>query len=255
MNEKDEELKEDTENSVDGGTHTPNSETDNTKASVEGIEEDNGENLNQDKKCDDDEPTDENSNDEPTEKNSDDKILTEKNPTEKNSGNENSTEKKPSVEPTEKMFTQSQVNELVGRVRQEAREAAMKQLLERYGVDTEDNLNTMFGNGQRYELLDENYRGLETKYGDAMTENALLKSQIVPGRWDDVKAILNSKGLEITPENIAYEMQTHPEWKGQDEITPSPAINKIDKLGDNTLEKPTQESDFDLAMRLMGVSR
>lgn len=242
MNEKDEELKEDTENSVDGGTHTPNSETDNTKASVEGIEEDNGENLNQDEKCDDEptgEPT-ENSNDE-----SNEKISTEKNPA----------EKKPSVEPTEKMFTQSQVNELVGRVRQEAREAAMKQLLERYGVDTEDNLNTMFGNGQRYELLDENYRGLETKYGDAMTENALLKSQIVPGRWDDVKAILNSKGLEITPENIAYEMQTHPEWKGQDEITPSPAINKIDKLGDNTLEKPTQESDFDLAMRLMGVSR
>lgn len=237
MNEKDEELKEDTENSVDGGTHTPNSETDNTKASVEGIEEDNGENLNQDEKCDDEpigEPA-ENSNDELTEK--------------------NSTEKKPSGESTEKMFTQSQVNELVGRVRQEAREAAMKQLLERYGVDTEDNLNTMFGNGQRYELLDENYRGLETKYGDAMTENALLKSQIVPGRWDDVKAILNSKGLEITPENIAYEMQTHPEWKGQDEITPSPAINKIDKLGDNTLEKPTQESDFDLAMRLMGVSR
>lgn len=240
MNEKDEELKEGTENSVDGGTHTPSSETDNTKASVEGIEEDNGENLNQNEQCDG-----ENSNGEPNEK----KPSCE--PTEKISNENNQTEKNP----TEKMFTQSQVNELVGRVRQEAREAAMKQLLERYGVDTEDNLNTMFGNGQRYELLDENYRGLETKYGDAMTENALLKSQIVPGRWDDVKAILNSKGLEITPENIAYEMQTHPEWKGQDEVTPSPAINKIDKLGDNTLEKPTQESDFDLAMRLMGVSR
>lgn len=230
MNEKDEELKKaETETEIvdngteaeaetsdrseveaEGGTHTPNSETDNTKASVEGS---------------------------------------------KNDGEVETHEPSETRGPSEKTFTQSQVNDLVGRVRQEAREAAMKQLLERYGVDTEDNLNAMFGNGQRYELLDENYRGLETRYGDAMTENALLKSQIVPGRWDDVKAILNSKGLEITPDNIALEMQTHPEWKGEEEAIPTPAINKIDKLGDDTFETQEQESDYDLAMRLMGVSR
>ena len=42
-------------------------------------------------------------------------------------------------QPMEKMLTQSQVNELVGRARQEGRESALKELYGRYGVsgDTE----------------------------------------------------------------------------------------------------------------------
>lgn len=121
----------------------------------------------------------------------------------------------PQPEP-EATFTQSQVNEMIGKVRQEARERTMKELYERYGVNDDEELNSIFGNGQNYGILKGDFDGLNTKYSEAMTENALLKSQVIPSRWDDVKAILSAKGLDITAENIAAEMNTHPEWNRYD---------------------------------------
>lgn len=151
----------------------------------------------------------------------------------------------------EPRFTQSQVNELVGKVRQEARESALKQMLERYGVESEDDLNEMFGAGQKYGMLDEDYRGLNSKYSDVMTENALLKSQIVPDRWEDVKAILTTKGLGVTPENIAIEIATHPEWLPQVENEIPPVA--VTRLGDNEIEKREPENEREEILRLMGV--
>lgn len=113
-----------------------------------------------------------------------------------------------------KMFDQNYVNELVGRTRIEARDKAMRALYDRYGVDTEDELNEIFGRGQSYNILNNDYNDLNTRYGDVMAENALLKSKTDESRWDDIRLILRGKGLDITPENIAMELTTHPEWMG-----------------------------------------
>ena len=116
--------------------------------------------------------------------------------------------------PQEKLLTQSQVNELVGKARKEGRESAMKDLLLRYGVNDENELNDIFGRGQAYDDLDYDYQNQGKSYKDAMAENALLKSHIDESRWDDVKLILSGKGLEINAENIATLLPTHPEWNG-----------------------------------------
>lgn len=113
----------------------------------------------------------------------------------------------------EKMLTQSQVNELVGKARQEGRLSAMKELYERYGVNDDNEMNDIFGKGQGYDILNDEYTSLNGKYGDVAAENALLKSGVVTSRWNDVKAILGSKGMDITVDNIQAEMATHPEWK------------------------------------------
>lgn len=118
-------------------------------------------------------------------------------------------------EPQEKLLTQSQVNELVGRARQEGRQAALKELLERYGVNDENEMNDVFGKGQSYDILNQEYDTQGNAYRSAMSENALLKSHIDDSRWEDVKAILGAKGLEITPENIESLIPSHPEWRGQ----------------------------------------
>lgn len=166
-------------------------------------------------------------------------------------------------EETPKMFDQNYVNELVGRTRIEARDKAMRSLYDRYGVETEDELNEIFGRGQSYNILNNDYNELNTRYGDVMAENALLKSKTDESRWDDIRLILRGKGLDITPENIAMELTTHPEWmssslpnvgeqsnvltpEGIEKVVNNPVIDnkpaaKIKRLGSDV--PPTEETN------------
>lgn len=116
-------------------------------------------------------------------------------------------------QPMEKMLTQSQVNELVGRARQEGRDSVMRELYGRYGVSNDEEMNDVFGRGQAYMGLDDEYNAAKASMKMLMAENALLKSKVDANRWDDVKAILGTKGYDITPENIEAEIVTHPEWR------------------------------------------
>ena len=130
-------------------------------------------------------------------------------------------EPEPESEPEpEKMLTQSQVNELVGKARQEGRESAMKELYGRYGVNDDNEMNDIFGKGQGYDVLNDEYQALDGNYKNLSAENALLKTGIITTRWDDVKAILGMKGLDVTVENIQALLPTHQEWQN---VTPAAA--------------------------------
>ena len=143
-------------------------------------------------------------------------------------------------QPQEKMLTQSQVNDLVGRARQEGRMSAMKELLERYGVGDESELNDVFGRGQAYDSLNDEFTNTSHLYNEVMAENALLKTQVDTDRWEDVKLILGGKGLDITEENINALLPSHPEWKQQALESPA-AIGPegMDNPGANTPQQPS----------------
>ena len=136
----------------------------------------------------------------------------------------------------EKMLTQSQVNELVGRARQEGRESAMRELYGRYGVSSDEEMNDVFGRGQTYAALDDEYNKQKESMAQLMTENALLKSNIDAARWDDVKYILKGKGYEVTPENIEAEIASHPEWRT---VTPTPTA--VAAAADQNQPQPQQQ--------------
>ena len=120
----------------------------------------------------------------------------------------------------EKMLTQSQVNAIAAKARQEGRDAAMKEILERYGVGEETEMNDVFGKGQAYDTLNDEYAQMGASYKDVMAENALLKTKVDMNRWEDIKLILGGKGLEVTVENIEAELPSHPEWKGLENRNP-----------------------------------
>lgn len=160
-------------------------------------------------------------------------------------------EMEPEMEPEqEKMLTQSQVNELVGKARQEGRLAAMKELYGRYGVNDDNEMNDIFGKGQGYDLLNDEYNTLNGNFKNVSAENALLKSNVVQNRWDDVKAILGSKGMDITVENIQSELMTHPEWQNSGTLVENGESKELspeslEKMGNATKpvkQTPTQPS-------------
>ena len=179
----------------------------------------------------------------------------------------------------EKMLTQSQVNELVGRARQEGRESALKELYGRYGVSGDSELNDVFGRGQAYLTLDDDFKAEQSSNKALLAENALLKTKVDESRWEDIKAILGSKNMDITPENIEAEIPTHPEWRQtvsvqqqqqqqaqaqpqQDSLQPQPQPQQavLRKLGSESTAKDggngdDEESEQERAMKLFGFNK
>ena len=185
-------------------------------------------------------------------------------------------QEQPQQQPMEKMLTQSQVNELVGRARQEGRESALKELYGRYGVSGDSELNDVFGRGQAYLTLDDDFKAEQSSNKALLAENALLKTKVDESRWEDIKAILGSKNMDITPENIEAEIPTHPEWRQtvsvqqqqaqaqqpqQDSLQPQqPQQAVLRKLGSESTAKDggngdDEESEQERAMKLFGFNK
>ena len=171
-------------------------------------------------------------------------------------------------EPQEKMLTQSQVNELVGRARQEGRMSAIKEMVDRYGVGNESELDDVFGRGQAYDSLNDDFVSTNQKYNEVMAENALLKSHVDMNRWEDIKLILGGKGLEITEENIEALLPSHPEWRGavdsekpfekgiDDASTIAQNQQKpsvLQKLGEDVSPKEEEETEEEKVRKWYGI--
>lgn len=132
---------------------------------------------------------------------------------------------------TEPTFTQSQVDEIAGKVRKETREKVTKDFFQRYGVNSADELDNLFGDAQRFETIKGQYDEDKKAWNEAdaarsqelneLKESvALLSSGIDRNRYEDAKFILRGKGLDVTVENIEAELATHPEWKAEANAEP-----------------------------------
>ena len=141
------------------------------------------------------------------------------------------TEETGEAEGEEKMLSQSEVNKLIGQARQAGRESALKEieaikqqsneegrnsymneLFSKYGVANQDELDGIFGKGQAYDSLNDDFTQQMSSMNGLKGEVALLKSNIDESRWDDVKFILGGQGLDVNSDNIATMLPSHPEW-------------------------------------------
>lgn len=132
-----------------------------------------------------------------------------------------------------KMFDQNYVNDIVGKTRMEAREKAMRNLYDRYGVNGDDELDGILGKGQAYDVLQENFNNTNAQLQEALVKMALMESGILPSKWEDAKLILTGKNMEVTLDNINRELATHPEWMSQQSQVNNSAIT----MGEEDLEE------------------
>ena len=163
----------------------------------------------------------------------------------------------------EKLFTQSQVNELVGKTRMETREQTYRAIYGRYGVDSEEGMDELVGNAQRYETVrgefddarkswDEASKARDSELAEVRERVALLESGIDADRYEDAKAIIRSKGLEVTVDSIKGELPTHPEWKkgGADKPTEAPNPNfRPDPTKDGA---PAMQPESESTIKVLG---
>lgn len=159
----------------------------------------------------------------------------------------------------EKMIPQSEVNKLVGSVRQETREKTrqelkeelknqiLKEFYDKLQVKDETEMEGIVEKGHKYDELNSNLEAKSSELISLQEENTLLKSNIKPEKWEDAKLILKGKGLEITPENIEKEMETHPEWSKPSEEAPQPKSH-IKIFGESVDNKP-KGNDADEIMK------
>lgn len=189
------------------------------------------------------------------------------------------------TEATQPKFTQSQVDEIAGKVRKETREKVMRDIFGRYGVNSAEELDNLMGDAQRYGLARDEFTAKETEWKAAdearnqelvavKEDVALLRSGIDQNRFEDARLILRGKGLEVTAENIAAELATHPEWKTQPAAmenagipfrknpNPAPAPEQpgpatkiaIPTLGNNSADTPSPElSEREKALKMFKV--
>lgn len=160
----------------------------------------------------------------------------------------------------EKMLPQSKVNDLIGEAKLKAREKAraehIQELLEKYGVMSEEEMDEVFGKGQQYDVLNDDYTNRNNEFVELRAENALLKSKVIPEKWEDVKLILRGKGLDVDLDNINAEIETHPEWLGKKVVAPegegegTSSITVLDNEVDN---KPIEKNDDEIIKKYFGV--
>ena len=147
-------------------------------------------------------------------------------------------------------FTQEQVNDIV----RSRLDKAQQRLFNRYGVSNRDELDTLIGKSQSYDIMKERYSGLKTQNAELERELAFFKNNINPERKDDIIAHFKGKGIDFNNDNLVNELSKHPEWLNPVKVEDKPKTTITTLGSDSTTEMP-KVSEKDEMAKIFGLSR
>lgn len=150
-------------------------------------------------------------------------------------------------------FTRAEVNEIV----QRRLERASQSFLKKHGFDDEASLDDarkaldeIAKEREEAKARAEELESVSRERDDALGKLAVYEAGILPERVDDAIAHFKGKGLQLTAENLAEAIKTHPEWaerQGQGHKT------TIERVGATRQYAPPEFDEDAYASKLFGT--
>lgn len=117
-----------------------------------------------------------------------------------------------------KSFTQDEVNSMMSE--------RVGKIYSKYGFKSADELDSAIGKSQSYDITRQRYEATSAENIALKAENAMLKNDIDPSKYEDVSAYFAGKKIAIDNQSLSNEIKTHPEWlRRVASVTPIGAIS------------------------------
>lgn len=159
---------------------------------------------------------------------------------------ESTTEQTPTVEQTvtpERRYTKNEVIDMMKRRVGRSHNAFFK----RYGVENLQGLDELFEKSKQFGSMNDEFGKIQLRNSELMRENAFLRNNINPDKYNDIIAYFKGNDLEFSEDELLKQLPTHSEWLKQ--AAPATTIKSLGSEA-HTMPKP---NEADLAGKLLGV--
>lgn len=119
-----------------------------------------------------------------------------------------------------------------------------KAFFSRYGVENLNGLDELVNKSKSF---GDDYLSIQTKNKDLVRENAFLKNNINPEKYDDIITHFKGANIDFSEEQLIEALKTHPEWLKQQPVTTT-----IKTMG-NEFHAQDSLSDRERASKILGV--
>ena len=153
----------------------------------------------------------------------------------------------PAVEettPSPRTYTKEEVQELMKR----RVERSHKAFFTRYGVDDLRGLDDLMNKSKSFSDMETEYGAIQLRNSELARENAFLKNNINPDKYEDIITHFKGAGIDFSEEQLIEALKTHPEW-----LKVQPNVTTITKLGSES-HQVNIPNEKDQASKLLGVN-
>lgn len=154
----------------------------------------------------------------------------------------------PDGQQPERMYNKQQIIDMMKRRVQRSHDAFFK----RYGVANLKELDDKFSLAGKYDELNSQFAPIQARNSELIRENAFLRNNINPQRYDDIVAYFKGHDLEFSEEGLLDAVKTHPEWLNPSTVPTPTTTMKTFGAEQSPARQETEDEKFN---RIFGFDK